>query len=727
MKTITFPISGMHCASCVILNEDFLKKVKGVTEASVNFALKQATVIFDETLASEHDLHEAVHKAGYSVPTSEANSHNDADHTSHVTSDIKPAKQRAFWALVFTLPIAVIGMLGLEFGPEIGQIMFSMWLMAIISMVVILGFGWQFHLGMFKEVRRARPGMDSLVSLGTLSALVFSWWAVVVNESHIYFETGAIITSLILLGKYFEAKSTGQASEAITKLMALGAKKAKVIRQGVEVEVDIDELQIAEVVIVRPGEKIPSDGKIIEGSAAIDESMLTGESMPVDKVADDQVFGATINTNGLIKIKIERVGANTMLAQIVKLVAEAQTKKAPIQKLADKIAGIFVPIVLVIAAITAIAWYLFTGDITSAFIPAVAVLVIACPCALGLATPTAIMVGTGLGAKLGILIKNGESLERAKKIDVVVFDKTGTLTQGRPEVKYLYKIDNFDTNDFLQLVASVENASEHPIAQAVVRYTLEDKKNELLGVSDFLAEAGGGVRGRVKDKVVVIGTISYLEKKGVKIDALTTEIENRQARGETAFAISINNEPAGVISVADIVKPQAKKAVEELNKLGIASIMLSGDSKLTAVAVAKELGISQVIAEVLPQDKVAKVIELQAQGKKVAFVGDGINDAPALAAADLGIAMGSGTDVAMEAGSIVLVQSSPLKAVEAIKLSRRTFRTIQQNLFWAFAYNVAAIPLAAIGLLNPMVAAAAMAASSVSVVTNSLRISRQKQ
>ena len=724
MRTITFPIAGMHCASCVVLNEDSLKQVKGVAEASVNFALKQATVTFDESLASEHDLHKAVHKAGYSVPIHQANSHKDSDHTSYLAAEIKPTKQRAFWALIFTTPIAAIGMLGLEFGPEIGQIMLSMWLIAIISMVVILGFGWQFHVGLFKEFRRLRPGMDSLVSLGTLSALVFSWWAVIANEPHIYFETGAIITALILLGKYFEAKSTGQASEAITKLMELGAKKAHVIRQGVEVELDIAELQIGEIVVVRPGEKIPSDGKIIEGAAAIDESMLTGESMPVDKKAEDQVFGATINTNGLIKVKIERVGANTMLAQIVKLVAEAQTKKAPIQKMADRISGIFVPIVLVIAAITAIAWYLFTGEIASAFIPAVAVLVIACPCALGLATPTAIMVGTGLGAKLGILIKNGESLERAKKIDVVVFDKTGTLTQGRPEVKYLQTIDNFDKNEFLQLVASVENASEHPVAQAVVRYASEEDKQELLPVNDFVAEAGGGVRGRVKNKLVVIGTVGYLGKRGIEIGALNTEIESRQEMGETAFAVSIDNQPAGIISVADIVKPQAKQAVAELNKLGIVSVMLSGDSKRTAEAVARELGINQVVAEVLPQDKVAKVAALQAQGKIIAFIGDGINDAPALAQADLGIAMGSGTDVAMEAGNIVLVQGNPFKAVEAIRLSKKTFRTIQQNLFWAFAYNVAAIPLAALGLLSPMIAAAAMAFSSVSVVSNSLRIRR---
>lgn len=724
MKTVTFPIIGMHCASCVTLNEGALKEVKGVADASVNFALKQATVTYDEAVTGVHDLHQAVHNMGYKVPTHQAN-HDGGDHFEHLTAEIGPAKQKAIGAIILTIPVVFIGMLGLEFGSEFFSIKLSMWLMAVISAVVILYFGRQFHMGLIKEFKRFRPGMDSLVSLGTLSSLGFSSWAMVSHESHIYFETGAIITALILLGKYFEAKSTGQASLAIAKLMELGAKKARIIIDGREVEIDINELKSGDTAIVKPGEKVPSDGFITQGEAAINESMLTGESLPVDKKVGDKVYGATLNTNGLLQVRIERVGEGTILAQIVKLVSDAQTKKAPMQKLADKISGIFVPIVLLVAVITALVWYFITGDTAAAFVPAVAVLVIACPCALGLATPTAIMVGTGVGAARGILVKNGEAFERAKKIDTVVFDKTGTLTEGRPEVRYIWTTPSFTRDEFLQLVGSVERASEHPLAQAVANYVMNQVKLILLPVTDFVAVSGGGVKAKINNLALVIGTLDFLKQTGVEVDILTDQLSSRQALGETAFAIAINQKPAGIIALADTIKPTAKKAIENLNKLGLLTIMLSGDHNLTAKAVAGELGISQVIAQVLPQDKVAKVKNLQAAGHKVAFVGDGINDAPALAQSDLGIAMGNGTDIAMEAGSIVLVQPNPLKAVESIKLSRSTFRTIKQNLFWAFAYNIAAIPLAAFGVLSPMIAAAAMAASSVSVVGNSLRLNRK--
>ncbi len=724
MRTITFPIAGMHCASCVTLNEDSLAEVPGVADASVNFALKQATVTYDESCVSEHDLHEAVRRAGYDIPTHQDRVQAHGDHAGHLTNEVAPAKRKAVWSAALAAPVMVLGMSGLTFGPEISGIMASMWFVAAVSAGVILGFGWQFHVGLIKELRRLRPGMDSLVSLGALAALGFSSWALLAGESHIYFETGAIITALILLGKYFEAKSTGQASEAIMKLMELGAKRARVLKDGREVEVGIEELKVGDVVMVRPGEKVPSDGVIVEGAAALDESMLTGESIPADKQAGDRVYGATLNTNGLVRVRIERVGDGTILAQIVKLVADAQTKKAPIQKLADRISGVFVPVVLAIALLTAVGWYVTRGDIAQAVIPAVAVLVIACPCALGLATPTAIMVGTGVGAKRGILVKNGEALERAKKIDVVVFDKTGTLTHGKPEVRDMWVVPGIDEAQFLIMAASLEHASEHPLAQAVARYALEERKLILAPVSEFAAVPGGGVKGTVSGAAVAVGTLPFLERLGVTTTELAARIQARQAKGETAFGVSVGGKPSGVISVADAVKPEAREAVQKLAALGIGAVMLSGDNARTAEAVARELGIAQVMAEVLPQDKAMKVRELQAQGKKVAFVGDGINDAPALVQADLGIAMGSGTDVAMEAGSIVLVQSNPLKAVEAIRLSRRTFRAIQQNLFWAFAYNVAAVPLAALGLLNPMVAAAAMAASSVSVVSNSLRIRR---
>ncbi len=727
MKTITFPISGMHCASCVILNEDYLKNVPGVIEVSVNLALKQATVTYDELKSSEHDLYQAVEKAGYKVPSHEISQHN---HLEHLQVEITLAKRKAIWALALAIPVVVLAMGEIMIGPMIAGWPVSVWLQAILAMFVVLFLGRNFHLGLYKEMRRLSPGMDSLVSLGTLATLVYSFWSLGVGDPHLYFETGVIITTLILLGKYFEAKSTGQASAAITKLMQFGAKSARVLQGGREVQIPIEQLSVGQVVSVRPGEKIPSDGKILSGQASIDESMLTGESVPVDKGVGENVFGASININGFIKVGITKVGEGTVLSQITKLVVEAQTRKAPIQKLADRISGIFVPIVLGVAIFTALGWYLNSGSLANAFIPAVAVLVIACPCALGLATPTAIMVGTGVGARLGILVKNGEALERAKKLDVVIFDKTGTLTKGQPEVIDIWVIDVFKKDDVLNLAASVEYGSEHPLAQAVVRRAAENKNVKLWPVSDFKSESGKGVTGIVKteagDKKVLVGTLDWLQSNGVNLDSLQEYVMTRRERGETVFVVAVDNQPAGAVAVSDTLRPEAADAIIKLKTLHIDTIMLTGDNKSTAQAVARQLGIKQVIAEVLPEDKIVVVKQLQQQGKRVAFVGDGINDAPALAQADLGIAMGGGTDVAMEAGNIVLMQSNPLKAVQAIELSRQTLRTIKQNLFWAFIYNVAALPLAALGILSPMIAAAAMAASSVSVVGNSLRLKRQK-
>lgn len=715
----------MHCASCVVLNEDSLKGVPGVTDASVNFALKQATVTFDEAKVQLHDLHQAVRKAGYSVPMQDSHD-GHGDHMSHMNAGIIEARRAATFGLIAAIPVVALGMFGWEFGQPLAGVMLSMWLMALVSAFVILVLGRQFHKGMVNEISHLRPGMDSLVSLGTLAALGFSAWAMFAGE-HVYFETGAIITALILLGKYLEARSTGQAGEAITKLMQLGVKHAKVLRNGEEVVVPIEQLAVDDVVVVRPGEKVPSDGVIVKGAAALDESMLTGESIPADKSAGDKVFGATLNTNGLINVRVERVGEGTVLAQIVKLVADAQTHKAPIQKLADRMSGIFVPVVLVVSVVTAAVWLLVGGGMAQALTAAVAVLVIACPCALGLATPTAIMVGTGLGAKRGILVKNGEALERAKRIDVMVFDKTGTLTYGTPEVAHLWAVPGNDELAVLQLAASVEHASEHPVAQAVVRQAALANNTKLKAVEDFQAVAGGGVVGKVHGVgEVCVGTLKFLQERSVDIDKLVRVVDDRQSKGETAFGVALSGKAIGVVSVADAVRKDAKGAIAELRRLNIEAAIISGDHQRTVEAVARELGISVVLAEVLPSDKALKVRELQGRGKRVAFVGDGINDAPALAQADLGVAMGSGTDIAMAAGSIVLMQSSPMKAVEALALSRRTFRAIQQNLFWAFAYNIAAVPLAALGLLSPMIAAAAMAASSVSVVGNSLRIRQAK-
>jgi len=731
MKTTNFNITGMHCASCVVKSEKALKKVPGVSEASVNLPLKQAAVTYDETQASEHDLHQAVKSIGYNVSTKEDHN-NHLDHGasageggSHLhQAEAGVAKKKAIGALALAFPVAIIGMFGLEFGQMFYGYPLSLWLAVLLGAIVILYLGRQFHLGMIKETRHLSPGMDTLISMGTLAALGYSLWAMASGENELYFEIGAIITALILLGKFFEARSTGQASAAIAKLLELGAKTAHLIENGQEREVDISAVKVGDIVLVKPGEKIPTDGQVVKGSSSLDESMLTGESLPVDKKIGDDVFGATININGALSIRATKVGANTVLSQIVKLVSDAQTKKAPIQKLADKISGIFVPVVLVIAVITAAIWYLSTGNIAEAFINAVAVLVIACPCALGLATPTAIMVGTGLGAERGILIKNGESLEKGKKIDIMIFDKTGTLTVGKPTVTNIVPIGSIDEATVLQLGASLEKLSEHPLAQAVVK-AAKEKNLSLTEVHEFKNLAGKGVQGKVDNNSLMVGSPRLMKEMNISITESEAKIMALESEAKTVVALAQNNQVIGLIAIADTIKPDAKEAIAALGKKGIAAAMITGDNRRTGEAIAKELGISQVLAEVLPQDKANEVKKLQAQGKKVAFIGDGINDAPALAQADLGIAMGTGTDIAMEAGNIVLVKGSPLKAVEALALSRLTFKTIKQNLFWAFAYNAAAIPLAAIGLLSPIIASGAMAFSSVSVVLNSLRIKKR--
>jgi heavy metal translocating P-type ATPase len=568
--------------------------------------------------------------------------------------------------------------------------------------------------------------MDTLISLGTLAALFFSVWAMLAGEHHLYFETGAVIAALILLGRYFEARSRGQASDAIEKLVELGAKTAHLSRDGIEQDIPIDEVRVGDILLVKPGEKVPVDGKVVDGSSNIDEAMLTGESMPVSKAKGDDVFGATINIGGVLLIRATKVGQDTALAQIVRMVTEAQENKAPIQKLADRVSGVFVPIVLGIAIITAVGWYLATGDIYQSLVPAVAVLVIACPCSLGLATPTAILVGTGVGARRGILIKNGEALERGKKIHVVVFDKTGTLTEGKPKVTDVHACKAPTTpDDVLALAASIERLSEHPLAQAVVRAARE-KNLPLMDVQDFENIAGKGVRGKIGNNPVMVGSGRLLLEHGVPLIQPIARVDEHEADAKTVFMVAQNQKLVGMIAVADTLKEDAKAAIERLRDQGIETVMMTGDNRRTAEAIAKQIGIDMVFAEVLPQDKAGHVRELQQKGKRVAFVGDGINDAPALVQADLGIAIGTGTDIAIEAGNIVLVKGHPLKVIEALALSRLTFRTIKQNMFWAFFYNVAAIPLAALGLLNPMIAAAAMAGSSLTVVGNSLRIKRAK-
>jgi heavy metal translocating P-type ATPase len=545
------------------------------------------------------------------------------------------------------------------------------------------------------------------------------------GHAHLYFETGAAIAALILLGRYFEARSRGQAGEAIGKLMDLGASTARLVEGDAERDTPIALVRPGDVLQVRPGEKIPVDGLTIEGGSSVDESMLTGESMPATKAPGDRVFGASINLSGAFRMRATQVGQDTLLAQIVRMVAEAQGTKAPIQRLADTVSGVFVPAVLGIALATVVGWYGVTGDLARSLAPAIAVLLIACPCALGLATPTAIMVGTGVGARRGILVRNGEALQRGSAIDVVMLDKTGTLTQGRPSVTETVALAS-DTgpDDVLGIAASLERLSEHPLAQAILR-AAEERGLPLARVADFANVAGLGLRGRIAGAAALAGNPRFMREEGVDLDGAAAQIARCHARAETVVVVARDGRAVGLIAIADTLKPDAREAVAKLRADGFVPAILSGDNAAVTEAVARDLGIAQWSAEALPQDKAREVQRLQRDNRRVAFVGDGVNDAPALAQADLGIAIGTGADIAVEAGSIVLVGGSPMKIVEALRLSRVTFRAIRQNLFWAFAYNVAAIPLAAFGLLHPMIAAGAMALSSVSVIGNSLRIGRQ--
>ena len=698
--------------------------MSGVTGAVVNFATHSATVEFDEDSVSEKQMYDAITKNGYKVLTKEMQQGHD--HKKKLLKELAHAKRKAFIAVILSIPALVIAMFNITFPYTFFGHNAALWTQAALSSYVILVLGWEFHSGMIKQTRMRSANMDTLVSIGILAALFYSFGALIAGETQFYFETGAVIAALVLLGRYFEAKSRGRASEAIEKLLQLGAKTARVIRGNKEVEIPVEQVKVGDILLVKPGEKIPIDGKVVKGVSSIDESMLTGESLPAGKQKGDDVFGATINISGALYIKATKIGEDTVLSQIVKLVTEAQTKKAPIQKLADTVSGIFVPIVMGIAILTFVTWFYFTGNIAQSIIPAVAVLVIACPCSLGLATPTAIMVGTGIGAKRGILIKNGEALERGKKIDVVVFDKTGTLTEGKPRITNIVSCSKTSENEILSIAASLEKFSEHPLAQAVVN-AAKEKHIKLKDVHDFKNIEGRGVKGTIGKSTIFIGSHHLMKEQKISAASHAHMIEKLEKEAKTVIAVMNVKEILGVIAIADTIKKDSKKAVERLHSLGIETVMITGDNRRTAEAIAQQIGIKKIFAEVLPKDKAENVKMLQTEGKKVAFVGDGINDAPALVQADLGIAIGTGTDIAIEAGNIVLVKGHPLKVVEALNLSKKTFRTIKQNLFWSFFYNIAGIPIAAgilfpfTGwLLNPMIAGAAMGFSSVSVVTNSL-------
>jgi len=726
----------MTCASCALNNERALTKTKGILSANVNFASKKALVEYDDSILNEEQVKKIIVDNGYDIEedSSQSTVHSSQMHAEHQHGgeEMQKNKKAFLWSLILSVPLLLEMVYKLRSGIMVGHMDLVMWLHVVLATIVVFYFGWRFHKMAWKQAKHFSANMDTLVSMGTLVAYFFSLWISLqtilfnapIREG--YFESAAVIITLILLGKYFEAKSTGQAGEAMRKLMELGAKKARVLVDGQEREMDISEIKIGDIILVKPSEKIPLDGEVIEGQSEVDESMLTGESMPVEKNIGAKVYGATINEDGILKIKVTQTGEGTVLAQIIKTVEEAQGSKAPIQKLADQISGVFVPVVIGIALVTFLGWYFTSHNFSLALINAVAVLVIACPCAMGLATPTAIMVGTGKGAKNGILFKSGESFERAKKISMVVFDKTGTLTKGAPEVTKIISNPafNFTEEKILKIAGSVAKNSEHPLSRAVSLYA-KGKNIETADFKDFKEIKGKGVTAvcATHNSVVMLGNKRILEDN--KIEAVWADSilkSDEYGIGTALFVVHNGQDVVGAIIVADEARAESKEVITKLKKLGLKVAMISGDNKKTAEAVAKELGIDKVLAEVLPSEKASEIKNLQTQGEIVVFVGDGINDAPSLVRADLGIAMGSATDVAKEAGQIILMQNNLEKVLEAIKLSKLTFTTIKQNLFWAFFYNVIAIPLAISGVLSPAIAAAAMSFSSVSVVMNSLRI-----
>ncbi len=729
MTTCDLSLKGMHCASCSQLIELALRKTKGVQRASVNVATERAHVEFDEKTVDVPTLEAAVKKVGYGARELKADG-ADAERAER-NAAMTDTKRKFLVALALSIPVAILSM-GMYVWEGIEEIPYRSWLQLVLTTPVMFWCGWQFFTGFWGALRARTANMDSLIAIGTGAAFLYSVFVTFgVIEGELYFEIAAILIMFVLLGKWLEARAKGKASDAIRSLMQLQAKTAFVVRNGQDVEVPIEQVVTGDVVRVKPGQKVPVDGKVIDGHSSVDESMVTGESLPVEKHAGDAVIGSTINGSGSFTFTATKVGSETLLAGIIKLVEQAQASKAPIQRFADRVSAYFVPAVIAIALITFISWYFLAGEpFVESLLAFVAVLVIACPCALGLATPTAIITGTGLGAQQGILIKGGEALEAARKIDVVVFDKTGTLTHGKPVVTDAVSyIQDLPQDALLQIGAAVEQRSEHPLAAAIVNGAKE-KKLTLPEPQDFQSVTGKGVSASVGGKKLLLGNRALMADAKVSLGDHDSEVEGLEHQGKTAMLVAIDGAFAGIIAVADTVKQSSKQAVEALAKIGIHSVMITGDNERTAKAIAQQVGIQEVRAQVLPQDKSVAVKDLQAQGKRVAFVGDGINDAPALAQAELGIAIGSGTDVALETGQIVLVRDDLMDVVRAITLARRTFRKIVQNLFWALFYNVAGIPIAAgvfagIGLtLRPELAGLAMALSSVSVVSNSLLLKR---
>ncbi|HBJ1652199.1 heavy metal translocating P-type ATPase [Clostridium botulinum] len=738
IKTYNLKVEGMTCSACANRVERVTKKIEGVQESNVNFATEKLTIVIDEDVTGYSDIKTAVEKAGYKL--------EKEDKAKEDKKESNPAKEllnRFIISVILTVPLLIISMghmVGMHLpsiiDPMINPLNFALIQIALTLPVMLVGY--KFYKVGIKNLFKLSPNMDSLISIGTLAAFLYGIFAIVkINQGnseyamHLYFESAAVILTLITLGKYLESVSKGKTSQAIKALMGLAPKNATVIRNGIESIIPIEEVVAGDIVLVKPGEKLPVDGEVIEGSTSIDESMLTGESIPVEKEIGSNVIGASINKTGFIKYKATKVGKDTALAQIVKLVEEAQGSKAPIAKLADVISAYFVPIVIGLAIIAAVAWLVAGESMIFALTIFISVLVIACPCALGLATPTAIMVGTGKGAENGVLIKGGEALETTYKLNTIVFDKTGTITEGKPKVTDIL-VNNITENEILSLAASAEKGSEHPLGEAIVKEA-EDRKLQLKEINKFNAIPGHGIEVLIDEKNIFLGNKKLMQEKNVDISSLDAQSERLSNDGKTPMYISINSELKGIIAVADTVKENSKEAIETLHSMGIKVAMITGDNKNTANAIAKQVGIDIVLAEVLPEDKANEVAKLQKDGDKVGMVGDGINDAPALAKADIGIAIGSGTDVAIESADIVLMKSDLMDVPTAIKLSKATIRNIKENLAWAFGYNILGIPVA-MGilhifggpLLNPMIAAGAMSFSSVSVLLNALRLKNFK-
>ena len=734
LKSYSLKVEGMTCSACANRVERVTKKADGVINSSVNFATEKLNITFDEDKININKIKEIVQKSGYNLVIDEKK-----DISEKKIPEYKKLWYRFILSIVFTVPLLIISMghmVGMHL-PEFIDPMMNPMNFAIAQLILtvpVMIFGYRFYIVGFRNLFKLSPNMDSLIAIGTSAAVIYGFFAIykisIGNTDyamHLYFESAAVILTLITLGKYLEAVSKGKTSEAIKKLMGLAPKTANIIRNNNEMVVPIEEVMVGDIVIVKPGEKLPVDGEVVEGNTSIDESMLTGESLPVEKEIGSKVVGASINKSGFIKYKATKVGDDTALAQIIKLVEDAQGTKAPIAKLADVISAYFVPTVITLAIIAALGWYISGESTVFALTIFISVLVIACPCALGLATPTAIMVGTGKGAENGVLIKGGEALEAAYKIETIVFDKTGTITEGKPKVTDIIT-KNLSDDEVLILAASAEKGSEHPLGEAIVR-AAEEKNLEFKNIEEFKAIAGHGIEVKIEGKVIILGNKKLMLDKNIDLENFEEKSNKLAEEGKTPMFLSINNNLEGIVAVADTVKENSKKAIDAIHKMGIKVAMITGDNERTAKAIAKEVGIDIILAEVLPEDKANEVKKLQEGNKKVAMVGDGINDAPALVQADIGIAIGSGTDVAMESADIVLMRSDLLDVIKAIQLSKATINNIKQNLFWAFAYNVLGIPVA-MGilhifggpLLNPMIAAGAMSLSSVSVLLNALRL-----